>query len=45
MLEVRDRNEHGFKLLGKTHTKVKFVLRGWSRGEGGGGVLGMTSAK
>ena len=36
MLEVRDRNEHGFKLLGKTHSKVKFVLRGCSRGEGGG---------
>ena len=35
MLEVPDRKEHGLKLLEKTHSKVKFVLRGWSRGEGG----------
>ena len=35
MLEVRDRKEHALKLLGETHSKVKFVLRGWS---GGGGV-------
>ena len=34
MLEVRDCKEHALKLLGETHSKVKFVLRGWSWGGG-----------